>query len=79
MDSIAIVLPVYMKDNVSCVRQSLDSILNQTYTNTHLYIGVDGPVGEELKDCLQQYERDEHVDIEWFAENRGLARVLNDL
>lgn len=79
MRLLAIVLSVYKNDRGEYLKMAINSILCQGYTNTHLYIGVDGPVGEELKDCLQQYERDEHVDIEWFAENRGLARVLNDL
>ena len=79
MDKIAVILPVYRNDKVPYVRLSLDSILGQTYKEIHLFVGVDGPVGEDLKDCLGQYEQDNRVTVEWFPENRGLAIVLNDL
>ena len=76
---IAVILPVYKNDKVSYLHLSFDSILNQTYKDIHLYIGVDGPVGEELEKCLKEFERKENVTISWFKENRGLAIVLNDL
>ena len=79
MEKVAVILPVYKNDKVSYIKLSFDSILNQTYGNIHLYVGVDGPVGEDLKACLQVYERDERISVEWFKENRGLAIVLNDL
>ena len=79
MKKIAVILPVYKNDKVQYIRLSFDSILNQTYKDLHLFIGVDGPVGEDLKACLQEYEKDERISVEWFKENRGLAIVLNDL
>lgn len=79
MEKVSVILPVYKKDKSSYVRLAIDSILNQTYKNIHIYIGVDGPVGEDLKSCLQGYEADERVTVKWFPENRGLAVVLNDL
>ena len=79
MEKVAVILPVYKNDKVPYIKLSFDSILNQTYGNIHLYVGVDGPVGENLKACLQEYERDSCVSVEGFKENRGLAIVLNDL
>lgn len=79
MDKIAVILPVYKNDEVPYIRLSFDSILNQTYKNIHLYVGVDGPVDYDLEECLTQYEQDERVSVKWFKENRGLAIVLNDL
>lgn len=76
---VAILLPVYRNDKVTYVIQSFDSILSQTYRDIHLYIGVDGPVGDELVQCLKDYEKDKRVSVLWFKENRGLAIVLNDL
>ena len=76
---IAVILPVYKNDKVPYIHLSLDSILNQTYKNIHLYVGVDGPVGEDLEKCLQKYEQNDKVMVCWFPENRGLAIVLNDL
>lgn len=78
-EKISVILPVYKNDRPEYVTLSVDSILNQTYPNIELNIGVDGPVGEELANLLRSYESDDRVEIHWFTENRGLAVVLNDL
>lgn len=78
MLKIAVILPVYKNDKVPYVHLSFDSILNQTYKAVTLYVGVDGPVGDDLRNCLQEYEP-QGVHIQWFPVNRGLAMVLNDM
>ena len=50
MKSIAVILPVYKNDKVPYIKLSFNSILNQTYEALSLYIGVDGPVGDDLKE-----------------------------
>ena len=42
MQKVAVTLPVYKNDKVPYIHLSFDSILNQTYKNIHLYVGVDG-------------------------------------
>lgn len=79
MERIAVILPVYRKDKVKYLHLAVGSVLNQSYSNFKLFIGVDGPVDEDLKECLVTYERRESVKVFWFPENRGLACVLNDL
>lgn len=79
MEKIAVILPVYQNDKVKDLRLSIESILYQTYRNIHLYIGVDGPVGEDLHKCLKLLEQQTQVSVVWYPENRGLACVLNDL
>lgn len=59
-------------------RPDIDSIIKQTYS-CRIYIGVDGPIGNSLNSCLEAYENNKNVSIVRFAENRGLACVLNDL
>lgn len=76
---IAVILPVYKKDKVEFLTKSVESILYQTYKNIHLYIGVDGPVGNDLREYLHSLEKQNTVSVVWFEENRGLACVLNDL
>ena len=78
-NAIAVILPVYCKDKVEYLSKSVESILYQTFKDVHVYIGVDGPVGEDLHKCLGLLELQNGVSIEWFPENRGLACVLNDL
>lgn len=79
MNKIAVILPVYKNDKPKYLGLAVESVLNQTYRNINLYIGVDGPVGEDLKESLEIIDRQGRVSIVWFEENRGLACVLNDL
>lgn len=76
---IAVILPIYKGDIALYAQLSIDSILNQSYRDIHIYLGIDGPVGVDLVDCLNQYEKNERVSIKWYPVNRGLAMVLNDL
>ena len=78
-NSIAVILPVYKNDKPDWLHKSIGSIINQTYKNYHLFIGVDGPVGDELLSVFKCYERLDEIDIVKFDVNRGLACVLNDL
>ena len=76
---IAVILPVYKNDKVEDLNKSVESIIMQTYKDFHIFVGVDGPVGEDLKEKLLLLEKQDVVSIAWFPENRGLACVLNDL
>lgn len=75
----AVMLPVYKNDNPVFMGKAVESILYQSYRNIHIYVGVDGPVSDILRDNLGVLERQNMVDVVWFPENRGLACVLNDL
>ena len=79
MRKIAIILPVYKKDKPLWVEMSINSILTQSYASLKLFVGVDGPVGEELDQTLARFEKIDAVEVIRFKENRGLACVLNDL
>lgn len=79
MRTIAVILPVYKKDKADYLSRAVESILYQTYKDIHLIIGVDGPVGNDLRENLNVVKRQDRVSIVWFDENRGLACVLNDL
>ena len=78
-NTIAVILPVYKKDKIEYLRLAVESIVMQSYRNYHLYIGVDGPVGDDLADYLKHLEKQRQISVVWFAENRGLACVLNGL
>lgn len=79
MNKIGVILPVYKKDKIEYLRLAVESIVTQTYGDYHLYIGVDGPVGDDLTGYLKHLEKQQQISVVWFAENRGLACVLNDL
>lgn len=74
-----VLMSVYKNDNPGHLCLSIDSILNQTYQDFLLLVGVDGAVGDGLKACLEGYEQFERVRVFWFSENRGLTAVLNNL
>ena len=79
MSRIVVLLPVYKNDNPDYLKKSVESILAQKNCTFHIFIGVDGPVGNELKGLLSDLAEDERVEPVWFKESRGLACVLNDL
>lgn len=78
-NKIGVLLPVYKKDSIAFLKKSVGSILWQTLQDFHIYIGVDGPVGEELDKCLKKLSEEANITVVSFEVNRGLACVLNDL
>lgn len=78
-NQMVVLMSVYKNDNPSHLRLSVDSILNQTYQDFILLIGVDGIIGDELAETLHTYDGNPSVKTFWFSENRGLTAVLNNL
>lgn len=76
---ISVLLPVYKNDRPEYLLKSVGSILSQKNCDFHIFIGIDGPVGEELRRVLNDLAESERVELVWFDKNRGLACVLNDL
>lgn len=79
MNSIAVLLTVYKKDNPDYFNTSINSILQQTFQDFVIYIGVDGPVDGELDRVLKACDKNQKIRVFRFPKNRGLACVLNDL
>ncbi len=78
-NKVAVILPVYSKDKVEYLSKAVESIVLQTYRDFHIYIGVDGPVNDDIKSYLKLIDEQSKITIVQFDENRGLACVLNDL
>lgn len=78
-NKVAVLLPVYKNDNPVFFQEALSSVLNQTYQDILVLVGVDGPVDGKLAETLNEVEKNEKVEVIFFKENRGLACVLNDL
>lgn len=77
--TIYVLLPTCKSDSADYLSKSLDSVLGQTYPNVKILLGIDGPIDGQLDTVVEEYERNEHVEVIRFKENRGLACVLNDL
>ena len=76
---VAVLLPVYKKDKVDYLSKAIVSITMQSHKDFHIYIGVDGPVDDDIDAYLVQIVDLNNVTLVRFEENRGLACVLNDL
>lgn len=76
---VIVLLPIYRKDKAEYLRLAIDSMLIQTYSPLHLLIGIDGPIEEDLAECVGSYSNNERVTVLPFEENRGLAVTLNDM
>ena len=77
--NMVVLMSVYKNDNPEHLKLSIDSILNQTYQEFLLLVGVDGVVSDGLSEVLHGYEDDARVRVFWFKENRGLTAVMNNL
>lgn len=78
MEKLAVIQSVYKNDKPEYLVESITSILNQSYSDFRYYIGVDGPIGAELKKALLAF-KDDRIAIVWNKENKGLASILNRL
>lgn len=78
-DRIAVILSVYRNDSIICLKECIESLRQQTVQGITVFIGVDGPIGEEMSELFALYEKENVARIIRFEKNRGLAAVLNDL
>lgn len=76
---VAVLLCVYHGDDPAQLRESIESILYQTYTPLELHIQIDGPVLPAHDTVLEDYSQDGRVRIRRQDKNQGLARSLNAL
>lgn len=80
LPKVAVLMTVYKNDNVVAVKEAVESIANQTYTNILLYLGVDGIIPLELNSLLLALDNKfDSIKLVFFESNRGLAHSLNDL
>lgn len=74
---ISVILPIY-KERIDWIRLSVDSILNQTYSDFELLLINDNPESQENLALIQEYEKkDSRIRGIQHKENLGLPRSLN--
>ncbi|MDO9580629.1 MAG: glycosyltransferase [Bacteroidales bacterium] len=78
MTDLAVIMSVYMNDRLSFVKESVESILSQTFLDYHLYIAFDGPVSLDIESYISNL-KDERIRLYRIEKNRGLASALNYL
>lgn len=78
MKKVAVIQSVYKNDKPEYLKLSLDSIFNQSYQNFILFLGIDGPIGNDVRDVIESVN-DARLRVIENKENKGLASILNDL
>lgn len=78
MPDLAVIMSIYAKDRLDFVKQSVQSILDQTFTQFHYYLIFDGPVASDVEYYVSELtdKRIRHFKLE---KNGGLAGALNYL
>ncbi|MDX5986615.1 glycosyltransferase [Sphingomonas echinoides] len=81
-EAVGVIMATYGGDRADRLERAITSIVAQEgleHLQVRLYIGVDGPVGDEIGAVLTRWEPHSAIIIRRFPVNRGLAPVLNDL
>ncbi|MFB1078185.1 glycosyltransferase [Photobacterium damselae] len=79
LPKVAIAMSIYKNDKVKFVTQSIESLLNQTYLNRHIFIEVDGDISYELRTLLEKYNELNNIDVSFNQQCKGLAYRLNNI
>lgn len=74
---LSVVIPVY-KTPERYLREMIDSIIAQTYTNWELCIADGSPKGQDVSRVLKSYaQKDERIRFQVLGENRGISGNTN--
>ncbi|MFH2106767.1 MAG: sugar nucleotide-binding protein [Candidatus Micrarchaeota archaeon] len=75
-DKVSVIMPCY--NQVNYIRESVDSVLNQTYKNIELIL-IDNVSTDGTKEVIQEYEKkDRRVKAIYHKENMGYGGSIND-
>lgn len=76
-EKIAVIMSAY-NEKSEWLTASIDSILNQTYQEIHVYIVLDNPDNEELHQVIADYaDRDSRITYLRNQRNQGLVASMN--
>jgi glycosyltransferase involved in cell wall biosynthesis len=78
MTDLAVIMSVYYNDKIDFLKQSVQSILTQTYTDFDFYIVFDGPVVYSVEKYISNLT-DSRIKLYRLANNEGLAKAMNYL
>ena len=80
MDNYSVLMSVYYKDSPEELKQSIDSMLNQTVRCKQFVIVEDGPLNEELEEVIKYYEGKMPAlfEVKRLEKNKGLGNALNE-
>jgi glycosyltransferase involved in cell wall biosynthesis len=76
----SVLMSVYSKDEPQYIKESIQSILDQTVAPNEVIILVDGPVSQKITQTIKYFEKKypSIIKVVFFQLNRGLGPVLAD-
>ncbi len=78
MEKYSVLMSVYQKDDANALKESVDSILNQTVKTDNFVIVKDGPLTDELNQILDNYAKKyPEICIITLKKNVGLGKALH--
>ena len=81
MNSLAVLISVYTRDDANLFEDALISVFNQQLRSEYLvkiYLGIDGPIGPDLENIISRHSNKIHKIVR-SNENQGLGSMLNML
>lgn len=71
MFDLAVIMSVYYADKFAFVKESVESILNQSFSNFYYYIAFDGPVSDDIDSYISSL-KDSRVKLHRLNRTGGL-------
>jgi glycosyltransferase involved in cell wall biosynthesis len=78
MTDLAVIMSVYQNDKLAFLKESVQSILNQTFRDFDFFLVFDGPVSEDISAYISSLN-DDRIMFYRLEKNGGLARAMNFL
>ena len=73
----SVLMSVYYKEKPEYLRESINSMLNQTLIPDEIVLVKDGPLSEMLESVILEYNENPIIKIVELKENMGLGKALN--
>lgn len=80
MNNLCVIMSVYKNDNFWFLQESINSLLEQSFSDYDIYIQIDGDVPRQLEDYLVNLYKTKQIKYLGLRKvNKGLAYSLNEL
>ena len=77
MPEISVIMSTY-NEKIDYLRQAIESVQNQTFTNFEFIIILDNPENDAIRNCVYKYaEEDQRIKVIENENNLGLTQSLN--
>ena len=75
---ISILIPIY--NGIEFIHESVESVINQTYTDWELIIGINGhPQNSDIYKKAKEYEKNNKIKVYDFYKLKGKSNTLNEM